>query len=90
MPSANEIFVARATRYMPFESSLLRKSLPCEDRLREVAGIGPVRARRIVDAWAEHKVVRELMMFLHPNGNDRPGEPPCSTVSIGLTESTAK
>jgi hypothetical protein len=27
-----------------------------------------VRAKRIVDAWAEQKVVREIMMFLHSNG----------------------
>jgi exodeoxyribonuclease V alpha subunit len=38
------------------------------DRLREVSGIGPVRAKRIADAWAEQKVVRENMMFLHANG----------------------
>src|SRR6516165_6955067 len=38
------------------------------DRPREVTGIGPVRARRITDAWAEQKVVREIMMFLHSNG----------------------
>src|SRR5271166_6981304 len=38
------------------------------DRLREVYGIGPVRAKRIVEAWAEQKVVREIMMFLHANG----------------------
>ena len=31
-------------------------------------GIGPVRARRIVDAWAEQKIVREIMMFLRSNG----------------------
>jgi hypothetical protein len=37
------------------------------DRLREVAGIGPVRAKQVVDAWAEQKVVREIMMFLHSN-----------------------
>ena len=37
-------------------------------RLREVSGIGPVRAKRIADAWAEQKVVREIMMFLHSNG----------------------
>jgi exodeoxyribonuclease V alpha subunit len=37
------------------------------DRLREVAGIGLVRAKRIADAWAEQKVVREIMMFLHSN-----------------------
>src|SRR3954452_6339520 len=35
------------------------------ERLREVTGIGPVRARRITDAWAEQKVVREIMVFLH-------------------------
>ena len=37
------------------------------ERLREVMGIGPVRARRITDAWAEQKVVREIMVFLHEN-----------------------
>ncbi len=35
------------------------------DRLRDVAGIGPVRAARITSAWAEQKVVREIMVFLH-------------------------
>src|SRR6266478_8171887 len=38
------------------------------DRLREVDGIGPVRASRIVAAWAEQKVVREIMVFLHGHG----------------------
>jgi exodeoxyribonuclease V alpha subunit len=38
------------------------------DRLREVAGIGPVRAKRITAAWAEQKVVREIMVFLHSHG----------------------
>jgi exodeoxyribonuclease V alpha subunit len=38
------------------------------DRLREVTGIGLVRAKRITDAWAEQKVVREIMTFLHSNG----------------------
>jgi exodeoxyribonuclease V alpha subunit len=38
------------------------------ERLREVTGIGPVRAKRITDAWAEQKVVREIMVFLHSNG----------------------
>lgn len=37
-------------------------------RLREVPGIGPVRARRIVDGWAEQKVIREIMLFLHSHG----------------------
>ena len=34
-------------------------------RLREVDGIGPVRAGRITAAWAEQKAVREIMVFLH-------------------------
>jgi exodeoxyribonuclease V alpha subunit len=38
------------------------------DRLREVDGIGPVRANRIAAAWAEQKVVREIMVFLHSHG----------------------
>lgn len=38
------------------------------ERLREVTGIGPVRAKRITDAWAEQKVVREIMVFLHDHG----------------------
>ena len=35
------------------------------DRLHEVPGIGKVRAKRITDAWAEQKIVREIMVFLH-------------------------
>jgi exodeoxyribonuclease V alpha subunit len=38
------------------------------DRLREVSGIGPVRATSILAAWAEQKAVREIMVFLHSHG----------------------
>src|SRR6201997_5180950 len=38
------------------------------DRFQEVDGIGPVRAGRIKSAWAEQKVVREIMVFLHSHG----------------------
>src|SRR5262249_6876356 len=38
------------------------------DRLREVDGIGPVRAASILAAWAEQKAVREIMIFLHSHG----------------------
>ena len=38
------------------------------ERLKEIPGIGPVRARRIVAGWAEQKVVREIMLFLHSHG----------------------
>ena len=38
------------------------------DRLREVDGIGPVRAANILAALAEQKAVREIMTFLHSQG----------------------
>ena len=38
------------------------------ERLREVPGIGPVRGQRISQAWADQKVVREIMVFLHSHG----------------------
>jgi exodeoxyribonuclease V alpha subunit len=38
------------------------------DRLHEVDGIGALRARRITAAWAEQKIVREIMVFLHSHG----------------------
>jgi exodeoxyribonuclease V alpha subunit len=38
------------------------------DRLREVTGIGEVRARRITEGWAEQKIIREIMVFLHSHG----------------------
>jgi exodeoxyribonuclease V alpha subunit len=38
------------------------------DRLREIDGIGPVRAASILAAWAEQKAVREIMVFLHSHG----------------------
>jgi len=38
------------------------------DRLRDVDGIGPVRAASILAAWAEQKAVREIMVFLHSHG----------------------
>jgi exodeoxyribonuclease V alpha subunit len=37
-------------------------------RLHEVAGIGPKRAERIVAGWADQKVIREIMLFLHAHG----------------------
>src|SRR5215472_3305706 len=37
-------------------------------RLREVTAIGPKRAERIIAGWAEPKMIREIMLFLHSNG----------------------
>jgi exodeoxyribonuclease V alpha subunit len=38
------------------------------DRLREVSGIGPKRASRIVAGWGDQKAIREIMIFLHAHG----------------------
>jgi len=38
------------------------------ERLLAIGGIGRVRAGRITAAWAEQKVVREIMVFLHSHG----------------------
>ena len=37
-------------------------------RLREVEGIGEKRAKTIVSGWADQKVIREIMVFLHAHG----------------------
>ena len=38
------------------------------DRLLDIAGIGRVRARRIVENWQAQRAVREIMVFLHAHG----------------------
>jgi len=37
-------------------------------RLENVDGIGPKRRKKIKEAWAEQKVIRNIMVFLHSNG----------------------
>jgi len=37
-------------------------------RLRDVPGIGPVRAARIAEGWREQRAVRDIMVFLHSHG----------------------
>jgi len=38
------------------------------ERLEELEGIGPKRRRRVTEAWAEQKVIREIMVFLQSHG----------------------
>jgi exodeoxyribonuclease V alpha subunit len=38
------------------------------DRLLQLEGIGPKRKERVTQAWAEQKVVREIMVFLQSHG----------------------
>ncbi|MGO9446269.1 MAG: ATP-dependent RecD-like DNA helicase, partial [Thiobacillaceae bacterium] len=35
---------------------------------REIPGIGDVRARKITSGWADQKVIRSIMVFLHAHG----------------------
>ena len=37
-------------------------------RLQEVEGIGPMRRAKIKAAWADQKIIREIMVFLHSHG----------------------
>jgi len=38
------------------------------ERLTELDGIGPKRKQRVVEAWAEQKAIRQIMVFLHTHG----------------------
>jgi exodeoxyribonuclease V alpha subunit len=38
------------------------------ERLTDLESIGPVRKQRVVEAWAEQKAIRNIMVFLHANG----------------------
>ena len=38
------------------------------ERLRDVIGIGPMRAAKITAGWADQKAIREIMVFLHQHG----------------------
>ncbi|WP_234450960.1 helix-hairpin-helix domain-containing protein [Paracoccus sp. MC1862] len=53
----------RLVRHFGTEVFDIIKASP--ERLREVDGIGPVRAARIAAGWADQKAIREIMVFLH-------------------------
>jgi exodeoxyribonuclease V alpha subunit len=54
------------------------------ERLREVDGIGPIRATRMVTAWAEQKACGKLWSFYTVTGSVPPG--PCgSSRPMALT-----
>ncbi|MFN3486290.1 MAG: ATP-dependent RecD-like DNA helicase, partial [Planctomycetota bacterium] len=38
------------------------------DRLLDVEGIGPIRQKRIAEAWADQKAIRQIMVFLQSHG----------------------
>lgn len=45
-----------------------QKRPPRAGTLGEGTDVGAFRAKRITDAWAEQKIIREIMVLLHSNG----------------------
>src|SRR6266481_5841329 len=73
--TASGEWVNDRTHGQQFKARFMRTSAPTSIEGIEkylgsgmIRGIGPVRARRITGAWAEQKIVREIMVFLHSHG----------------------
>jgi exodeoxyribonuclease V alpha subunit len=60
------VFAARLVE--AFGLDTLRVIDEAPERLREVPGIGPLRASRIAAAWAEQRDIRDVMLFLQGHG----------------------
>lgn len=56
----------RIVRHFGLDTLEVIESRP--ERLLQVPDIGPVRARKIAQAWEEQKQVKEIMLFLHTYG----------------------
>src|SRR5262250_2601924 len=72
---ASGSWVNDRTHGVQFRASFLKATAPTTIEGIEkylgsgmVRGIGPKRAERIIAGWAEQKVIREIMLFLHSNG----------------------
>ncbi|MDA0338979.1 MAG: ATP-dependent RecD-like DNA helicase [Proteobacteria bacterium] len=57
------VYAKRMVRYFGKDVFDIIEAAP--ERLREVEGIGAKRATKITSAWADQKVIREIMVFLH-------------------------
>ncbi len=53
---------------MAFGEQVFRVIEQEPDRLTKLEGIGPKRKERVTRAWAEQKVIREIMIFLQSHG----------------------
>lgn len=62
--------VADGSGARPAVQGLLPVHLSPQAFGEQVPGIGKVRAGRIAQAWADHKEVREIKVFLHSLGID--------------------
>jgi len=66
IPGIGPVYAKRLIKYFGTDVFEIIEASP--ERLREVNGIGPVRAARITGGWADQKVIREIMVFLHQHG----------------------
>jgi len=60
------VFAERLVKH--FRQEVLNVIEAEPQRLLEVQGIGPIRHTKITTAWAEQRMVREIMVFLHSHG----------------------
>ena len=60
------VFAERLVRHFRQEVLDIIETKP--HKLLEVEGIGPIRHSKITTAWAEQRMVREIMVFLHSHG----------------------
>jgi exodeoxyribonuclease V alpha subunit len=60
------VFAKRLVKH--FGQAVLNIIEAKQHRLLEVDGIGPIRYNKITKAWAEQRIVRDIMVFLHSHG----------------------
>ncbi|MDX1501665.1 MAG: ATP-dependent RecD-like DNA helicase [Thermoanaerobaculia bacterium] len=66
VPGIGKVMARRLVRRFGLETLDVIERHP--ERLAEVEGIGPVRSRRIQEAWTAQRAVREVMLFLQSLG----------------------
>ncbi len=60
------VFAKRLVKRFRLEILNIIEAKP--QRLLEVDGIGPIRHNKITTAWAEQRMVRDIMVFMHSHG----------------------
>jgi exodeoxyribonuclease V alpha subunit len=60
------VFAERLVKHFKHDVLNIIEAKP--QKLLEVDGIGPIRHNKITTAWAEQRMVREIMVFLHSHG----------------------
>ncbi|HEY3082834.1 MAG TPA: ATP-dependent RecD-like DNA helicase [Chloroflexota bacterium] len=66
VPGIGPVIAGRIVDHFGADTLALIDGTP--ERLREVPGVGPVRAERVAAAWTEHRQVHEVMVALQSHG----------------------